>query len=297
MLIAALALLANLDAGSRVASRTRPVECNALAGERGANVWERAKIPELHRYCELVASASAKLAPGSHLVAEVVRLADQADALVAGRAAPLLLKGRALCQLGRFPEARAALASASGRDDHALDDPAALLAWARALEATGDALGAQLAYRTLLPRAEVLPLSDRGVAYLGAGMLAMSLGPSAVGEAVAVLRQARHASQDLLRVASTFALALALDRSGDADEAAAVLADEGARDAARALADPRVVAALGVSGRKDVHAMVALAMTDSGRRDAARAEWRAYRAENGDAGPWSLHVRVAEARR
>ncbi|MDP9000911.1 MAG: hypothetical protein M3O46_12450, partial [Myxococcota bacterium] len=42
-------------------SSNRPPECDDRGG-RTANVWERAKSPELRRYCDLVASASSKLA-------------------------------------------------------------------------------------------------------------------------------------------------------------------------------------------------------------------------------------------
>jgi tetratricopeptide (TPR) repeat protein len=291
--LAHLALLANLESAPRLGPRARPSECNFLPGERGANVWERAKVPELRRYCDLVASGFAKLAPGSRMVAEVVQIADHADALVPGRAAPMLLKGRALCRLGRFPEARVALAAAHDRDDRALDDPAALLAWARSLEATGDALLAAGAYRTLLPRAEALSLADRGVAYLGAGMLAMSRGEGGLGEAIAILRQARHESQDLLHAAASFELALALDRAGDSGEAVAVLAEEGPGDGARVLADPRVVDALGVAGRKEVHATLALVEGALGRQEKARAEWEAYVTGGGT---WAAHARASMTR-
>ena len=40
----------------------RPAECTSLDGGRGANVWERAKAPELRRYCDLLAAGAAKLA-------------------------------------------------------------------------------------------------------------------------------------------------------------------------------------------------------------------------------------------
>jgi tetratricopeptide (TPR) repeat protein len=205
----------------------------------------------------------------------------------------MLLKGRALCRLGRFAEARAALSAAHDRDDRALDDPAALLAWARALESAGEGSLARDAYRTLLPRAETLSLADRGVAYLGAGMLAMSRGPEGLGEAIAILRQARHESQDLLHAAASFELALALDRAGDSGEAAAVLAEEGTGDAGRVMADARVLEALGVAGRKDVHATEALVLDAAGKHDAARVEWRAYVA---DGGVWTAHARASEAR-
>ncbi len=291
--VIALALLATPAHGIRV----RPVECNVLPGERGANVWERAKTPELRRYCDLVASASAKLTPGSRMIADVVRLADEADALVPGRAAPAILKGRALCELAQYPAALASLRAAQTRDEHALDDPLALLAWARALLFTGDAPAARAAYRALLPRADVLPLADRGVAYLGAGMLSMAGGPEVLGETIAILRQARLESQDLLRAAATFALALALDRSGAPGEGAAVLAEEGAGEAPRVMRDPRVIRAMGgASGRGDapteVHAIEALALEVSGKRDAARTAWQAYLTAGGADGVWAAHARA-----
>ena len=145
--VAALLLFADVDAAFHRGPRVRPPECNVLPGERGANVWERAKVPELRHYCDVVASAAAKLAPGSRMLPEVVLLADEAERLVPGRAAPMLLKGRALSQLGRHGEALIALRAAHDRDDHSLDDPAALLAWARSLELTGDARAARRAMR------------------------------------------------------------------------------------------------------------------------------------------------------
>ncbi len=287
----ALALLASLDAAPHHAPYARPAECNLLAGERGANVWERAEDPQLRRYCALVASASAKLTPGSRMVADVVRLAEEADALVPGRAAPMVLRGRALCQLARYSEALASLRSARDRDDRALDDPATLFAWARALAFTGDAAGARDAYRDLLPRADALPPADRGVAYLGGGVLAMLAGPGALGNAVAILRQARHDSQDVLRSAATFLLALALDRSGDADEAAAVIAEEGAHEAAGVMADSRVLLAMGRGGEAEARAAVALALEVAGERGAARAAWQASLTAGAAGGVWEAHAR------
>jgi tetratricopeptide (TPR) repeat protein len=295
VLALALPLLADVDAASHRGPRVRPPECNVLPGEHGANVWERAKVPELRHYCDVVASAAAKLLPGSHMLPEVVTLADEAERLVPGRATPMLLKGRALGQLGRYGEALVALRAAHDRDDHALDDPAALLAWARSLELTGDTRAAHEAYRALLPRADALALADRGVAYLGAGMLAMSLGPSGIDEALAILRQARRDSQDLLRSASTFALALALARAGAGGEAAAVLTEAGAGDAATVMRDPRVVDAMGASGRKEGAAVEALALDVIGQHAAARARWRAYLDEGGEAGAWAAQARAGAA--
>jgi tetratricopeptide (TPR) repeat protein len=271
--------------------RVRPVECNVLPGERGANVWERAKIPELRRYCDLVASASAKLTPGSRMLTDVVRLVDEADALVPGRAAPPLLKGRALAELEQYAAALDAFRLAEARDARALDDPLALLAWARTLASTGDLGAARAAYRALLPRADMLPLADRGVAYLGAGVLAMTSGAPALGEAIAILREGRRDSQDLMRAASTFALALALDRSGAPGEALAVLAEGGVGDAKRVMGDARVLRALGGAGA-EAGAAVALALDVAGDHAGSRQAWRTYLATGAAKGTWDAHARA-----
>jgi tetratricopeptide (TPR) repeat protein len=264
----------------------RPPECGLLPGERGANVWERAKVPELRPYCDLLASASAKLTPGSRMVREVVGLADQAESLVPGRAAAPILRGRALAALGRYPEAVSSLKTAVSRDARALDEPSVLLAWASSLAATGDTDGARAAYGALLPRAESLPLADRGVAYLGAGMLSMSLGPKSVNQTIAILRQARQDSQGMLRSASTFALALALDRAGDAGEATAVLTEEGPSEVVTVMAEPRVVLAMGTAGKADVPAIEALAFEATGKTALARTYWATYVAAAGAGGAW-----------
>jgi hypothetical protein len=122
-------------------------------------------------------------------------------------------------------------------------------------------------------------------------MLAMAEGAPALGETIAILRQARRDSQDLLRAASTYALALALDRSGDADEAAAVLREAGVDDAASVSQNPRVKDAMGVTADRESHAMLALALEVAGRREAAKVEWQAYLANGGAGGPWEAHAR------
>src|SRR6187455_3218244 len=81
----------------------RPTECGVSEGYRAANAWERAKEPNLRRYCDLLASGTAKLVgPGSSiLMKEVPQIADEADKLLPNRAAPSVLKGRAYLRLGR----------------------------------------------------------------------------------------------------------------------------------------------------------------------------------------------------
>jgi tetratricopeptide (TPR) repeat protein len=300
------AVLVLSQAGGAWASG-RPAECTSLDGGRGANVWERAKAPELRRYCDLLAAGAAKLAwsaarvplgapapltrvPPETTSREVLEIADDAERAMPGRAGPELLRGRALALVGKWPEARKALGAAKAKDERALDDPQSLLSWGRVLARTGSPLEAQEAYRALLPRAAVLASSERGAAGVEAGLLAMGRGPSGLDEAIAILRQARRDAQDALQSFAVMALALALDRAGDADEARAVLAERVHADPRPVLADPRVKDALATAGSPiEGRAAAALALGTVDVR-AAAAEWKAI-AEAG-AGPWTAHARA-----
>ncbi|MDB4945572.1 MAG: hypothetical protein JWP97_5106 [Labilithrix sp.] len=275
----------------------RPAECGLQDGFRAANKWERAKEPNLQAYCALLASGTAKLVGGGGLAREVPALADEADKLLPGRAAPGVLKGRALLRLGKASEALAVLQAARARDDRALDDPAALLAWARANARTGHLDEAAQAYRAALPRTGALAVAERSAASFEAGMVVMSLGPRAVDDAVAMLRQARREAQDSLQVASVVALALALDRAGQKDEARAVLAERVRSDAKASLADARVQEALadaGASTESEALLATALEPTDpAGARDA----WRKYLEGPAGKGPWAEHARTRDVPR
>ncbi len=282
-------------------SSARPPECAPLGdGLRAAsNVWERAKSPELRRYCDLIASGAAKLAGSGADPAtarEVLAIADEAERAIPARAAPSVLRGRALAKLGRYKEALAALEDGKGRDDRALDDPASLLAWARMLARNGRRDDAAAAYRALLPRASTLTLADRGAACIEAGLLASARGPSGLAEAVADLRQARRDSQEVTHVVAVLALALALDRAGDRDEARAVLAEQARGDVRGVLGDPRAREIFSASGATpEADAMAALAFEASGEASAAREAWRIYLESAGAKGTWADHARAHEA--
>jgi len=295
-MLAAVALLLLADVTAHHGAGGRPAECNALPGERGANVWERAKIPDLQHYCDLLASGAAKLSPGSRSANDVVALAERAEHLVPGRAATCILRGRALAQLGKYADALVALRDAKSRDERALDEPTALFALARSLASTGDAAAAHEAFRELLPRTSALPLADRSVAYLAAAMLVMSTGPTGLDETIAILRQARRDSQDLLRSAATLALALALDRAGDAREASAILAEEAIAAPKSILESTRVLDAMGRTGAVESAAIEALALETLGKRDAARAAWQTYVAAV-PGGVWEAHAKAHLAAR
>jgi tetratricopeptide (TPR) repeat protein len=284
MLVMVLVLGSSLSAGAP------PLECAPLSGRSGSNVWERAKAPELGRYCDLLASGSAKLANPAHIAIDVVEIAEQADAAIPGRAAPLVLLGRAFARLGKYPDAVRVFAEAKTRDAGALEDPITLLSLARVLAYTGQTSEARVAYRALLPRASSLTLAERGVAYVGAGMLAMSAGPSGVEEAVAILREARKNSQDVVQRVASLALAMALDRSGERAEAAMILAERPHENAAPLLVDPAATEAMGPEAVVERSGLLALSL-EATDVPAARSSWSVFLDGPGGAGPWADHAR------
>ncbi len=278
----------------------RPVECVPADGTAGTNVWERAKAPHLRRYCDLLASGSAKLAgipPGAGpdgaraQAGEVLAIADEAEKLVPDRIFPAILRGRALARLGRWDDALAALAAVRKKDERALGDAFALLAWARANARTGHMDEASAAYRMLLPQAKSLPPVDRSLASLEAGLVLMGRGPAAIDDAVAVLRQARRDAQDAVLGASVLALALALDRAGQKDEARGVLAERGRTDPRPLFADARVKEALAnAAALAEAEALAAIGL-EAVDAAAAREAWARYEKVKG---PWNDHARARD---
>lgn len=269
----------------------RPAECGLSDGVKAANLWERAKEPQLRRYCDLLASGTAKLVNAGVLVKEVPQIADEADRLLPGRAAPLVLKGRAFLRLDKPKEALSALEEANKRDDRALDDPVALLAWARANARTGKLDEAARAYRAALPRTSALSAQERSSASFEAGLTVMAQGKPGIDDAVAMFRQARRDAQDAMQIASVVGLALALDRAGLREEARAVLAERVRGDAKPMLSDARVTESLadaGVPHEADALLATALEAVDA---SASREGWQRYLAGAGGKGPWADHAR------
>jgi tetratricopeptide (TPR) repeat protein len=281
------AALVLLQLGSSWASG-RPAECTSLDGPSGANVWERAKAPELRKYCDKLALASARLSGGGSQPKEALALAEEADKLLPNRATPLVLQGRALVRLGRHADAKALFVSARQRDDHALDESAALLAWARTASRTGDVDEAAKAYGRLLPQSSTLPGAERSAAALEAGLLLLSRGPKSIDDAIAVLRQARREAEGAHVGASVLALALALDRAGQRDEARGVLGERAKIDPRPIVSDPRVQEVLAnAAAALEADALVAVGLeaTDA---VAARDAFRRYAEKS--KGPWVEHA-------
>ncbi len=265
----------------------RPLECGVDGTLRGTNMWERAKHPELRHYCDLLAAGASKLVSPT-TAADALREADDADQVMPGHAAPLTLKGRALAKLNRPTEAYAAFTEAKRRDARALDDPAALLAFARSCARSGHAPEALTAFRSLLPRADGLASTDRAPAYVEAAFHAMNAG--SVDDAIAMLRQAKREAADAIQPVATLALALALDRSGAKDEAKAVLDDRAKAEARNVSRNANVQTLLGpLAFEAEAMAGIGLEATDVA---AAQAAWQRFVTAAGQNTTWIDHART-----
>ena len=278
-----------LAAQLSVLTVSRPIECGLDSTLRGTNIWERAKHPELQRYCDKLATGMSKLVSPSS-AAEALQEADDAEQAVPGHAAPPVLKGRALTKLGRFTEAYAAFGEAKKRDSRALADPAALHDFARSAARSGHAPEALNAFRALLPRADGLSSSERAPTYIEAAFQAMAASTGNVEDAIAMLRQARREVIDSLAAVTTLALALALDRSGAHDEAQALL-DDRARAKARDITHDAAVTALLGPLASEAEAMAAIGLEG---KDAAasQAAWQHYVDTAGPTGTWTDHAKT-----
>jgi tetratricopeptide (TPR) repeat protein len=286
MLAAALLVLAQVMGGAW--SSGRPTECGEPGG-RTANVWERAKSPELRRFCDLVASASSKLAGTAAMAQVALDSAREADTVLPGHAAPLVLQGRALAALGKVDAAVRALEAGRARDAAALDDPLALLAYGRVLARTSRFEEAAEAYRALLPRASALSAAERASAEVEAGLVAMTRGAAGLDEAAAALREATREAQDETQTVAVLALGLALDRRGDVDEAHALLAERLRGDPRAVVASARARDVLAVAPAEG-DALVGLALEASDAVGAHDA-WQKY-ADALPRGAWAAHARA-----
>jgi tetratricopeptide (TPR) repeat protein len=271
-------------------SSGRPAECGEPGG-RATNAWERAKSPELRRYCDLVASASSKLAGTTAMAQAALDAAREADRVLPGRAAPRVLEGRALAALGQLEPALEALRAGKERDPAALDDPLALRAWARVLARAGRADEAAEAYRALLPRSSALTAAERASASIEAGLVAMARGPAGLDEAASALREGLREAQDEAPL-GVLALALVLDRRGDADEARALLAERAHTDPRATLEGLRAKDVLVVApGEGGALLAIGLEPTDPA---GAREAWQKY-VDQSPNGPWAAHAKARVA--
>ncbi len=268
-------------------SSGRPPECSSLLG-LDANVWERAKSPELRQYCDLVASASSKLSGTGAMAGAALEAVRKAETLLPGRAAARALEGRALVALDQAPGAVAAFRDAATKDPHVLDDPSVLLAWARALARTGHPEEASSAYRALLPRSSSLSSEERASAAAQAGLVAISRGPAGLDEGVAALRDAMRQADGEAALIAALALALARDRGGAREEAQSLMADRVRGDPRIWLSTPRAREILSVAP-SERSALMAFALQPA-RGFEARQAWLQYLTDSPDS-PWTAHAR------
>jgi hypothetical protein len=272
----------------------RPRECGGAARETPTR-WDRARIPELGRYCDALARGYGLLRSSPRAAIEA---ADVAEHALPGRGAATVLVARAKLSLGDDAGAWSAferVRSASPRD---LEAVATLHDLAVAALRTGHREEAFDAYRALVPRVALLDEATEEVRVLvEAGVLSMSFGPERLAEAIAYLAEARRRSKAFGENDYVLsALALAESRDGRTAEATAV-ADEASgpwwlesqRDAAPASSAERPVLP-----PAELDAMIA---TLAARHDAelARSRWESYLSGDGGKGPFAAHARTQRA--
>jgi tetratricopeptide (TPR) repeat protein len=292
------------------AASGRPPECSSgsrRALAKGPSVWELARVPNLQKYCDLMARAHAELGTAPDAAKKA---AEEADKALPGHAAPLVVIARAALARGAASEAEDTFKRARAIDPRSVEDPSTMHDLARALKKGGKRDEALGVYRALVPRVDLLGTADRRVLVLleaahlsmavegvggAGGTLALpsdlgkpkpAAGKAKLDEAIAYLREARQRPATALAGDVLLSLALALDRAGSREEADATLAEakssgaQVSRGALDYLATPEDRAAL--------EAMAG----EAGDRAAAIKAWEAYLAGPGGKGPWAAAAKA-----
>ncbi|WP_231511588.1 tetratricopeptide repeat protein [Chondromyces apiculatus] len=285
------------------AAAGRPPECSLRTRRplgRGPTVWERARIPSLQRYCDLIARAHAQLATDPRAARDAAVLAAKE---LPGHAAPAVVHARALLALGSATDAAPLFEQARKLDPRSVEDPSTMYDLARTLRLTGKHEDALVVYRALVPRLDLLGPADRRVAtLLEAAHVAMAVAaaPPAnakdakdeararLDEAAAYLREARLRPPGQLTGDVLLSLALVLDRSGDRALADAAL-DSASEVGARTHASSYLVA------EEDALALDALSLERSDPATAS-ARWQAFLGGKGGKGPWASAAQARVAR-
>jgi tetratricopeptide (TPR) repeat protein len=272
------------------AASGRPRECMSSvrrALTAGPSIWERARVPTLQRYCDLVARAHAELATSPEAAQTDARLADKA---LPGRAAPAVILARAALALGALDDAAREFERARSIDARSVEDPATMHDLARVLQRTGKRPEALAVYRALVPRIDLLGSTERRVLVLLEAAHASMRGSASaepqaekpkLDEAIAYFREARQRPPTQLGGDVILSLVLALDRSGDRAQADAALSD-----AHRTGARVRTGSLDYLADAEDRHALEALALEATDRAQAIKS-WEAYLAGSGGKGAWA----------
>lgn len=260
-----------------------------------SNLWESAKMPSLRAHCDLLQLGVRAFREGRFT--DAVAFAQRADGEPKDQPGPWVVRGEAYARWGNAEEAVKSFDKAKAIHPRALDDAEALDDYGSVLVRLKRADDARKVYRVLLPRASgsagLCPFGGdcdaAALAYLTAGELAVESGAGSLEEAVAILREARArgASNDVKRTA-VMALALALDRRGDGDQA---------RDLVSKIFANEVPPEIRVRfiAPEEALAMRALALEVN---DPALAieQWRAYLAQGGEKRAWAAHAKGRIAR-
>ena len=278
------------------AASGRPRECmssSRRALSRGPSVWEMARVPNLQRYCDLIAKAQAELPTAPEAAKQS---AAEADRALPGRAGPAVVMARAALALGALDDAARHFERARTLEPRSVEDPTTLHDLARVLRRTGKLDESLSVYRALVPRVDLLANAESKVlVLLEAAHVAMAAPVhdasaqslrSRLDEAIAYLREARQRPPTQLAKDVLLSLVLALDRSGDRAQADAALGD-----AQRAGAKPRVGPAPYLASPDEGLALDALAAEGSDRAGAIKG-WESYLQSPAGKGPWAAAARA-----
>ena len=285
------------------AASGRPKECTSgskRALSQGPSVWERARVPTLQKYCDMLSRARAQLASNPDLSKAAALEADKA---LPGKAAPKVALARAALALGDLETAAKQFLAAKAIDPRSVEDPPTMHDLSRVLRKTGKKEEALTVYRALVPRVDLLSTTERRVSVLleaaHASMAAQAddkdkaadkksdlLKASPLDEAIAYLREAKQRPPTLLSNDVALSLVLALDRAGESDQADAALAD-----AHRSGARVRQSSLDYLSSADDKLALEALVQEGSDRA-AAMKSWEAYLATPAGKGPYAAAARA-----
>jgi len=264
------------------ASTGRPRECVTKGKRRGKrpSVWQRAREPELVPYCDMVAKAHILLESSGEADAKAaLELAEQAAKLWPGHAGALLAQGRAFLALGRAKEALERFQQAKQIDKLSVEEPRNMRAHARAFIHSGDIAAGAALYRTLVPRASLLPDRLRASVLLEAAYVSMTDAGKKPGakpalvEALAFAGEARSLDHASLGPDVLLALALVHDRAGEAEQTQSLLRE--AKGLVVSSPSNRSNTEGLVADKADVIALSALALELDSPAEAQKA-WQRY---------------------
>lgn len=268
----------------------RPTMCidRPVRGQSGRTLWDRARRPTEATFCDALARGYSQLwrAP-ERALAE----AERAKKVLPKRAEPIVLAGRALMQMNRAKDAWTEFERADALSRRSLEEPSALHDVAAAAHASGHKAEALTLFRRLVPRASLLSRgAERQRVYLEAALLVMAEGPENLNEATGYLVEARRfRGAPGLSDVVTGALALALDRQGQTEEAHGVAAEAGGPGAAERWI--KGTAGAGITAPSgELHA-VAATLAEREDPEKARAEWQAFLDSESGKGKWGEHAK------